>query len=794
VIDRISLRPALRNSRQTRLLVRRALLAAALVAGVAAPSPATRWAIEIQQSGVYRVEHAALAAALGGPPRAARLPSARLGLRNEGRPVALAIEDGGDGSFDAGDALIFRGEQRHGASTWFDPYAQDNVYVLDSDDPAPERIVGGRAAASGTAAAAPALTRHLEEDSLLLRFPGAGTDTGEQWFWAKLSHADPQPFRVKLDLPGIDGAAGTPVQLKLSLSGWSRPPRSAEKDHSVEVRLGDRLLTTLDWNNGEPQQPFDIPGLTAADVARQPLLTLRVPVRRVAGASDPIVDVVVVNWIEVRYPWDRALSRGQVRLAPDDAVSSEPSTGSPGGSVAIPPAPAGTSWRAFTDAQTMLDVAQAGAVVAARSVDLVAPGGFLSADAVRPLGAARLRRDDLQADYLIVSAPELAAAVEPLAAYHRERGLRVEVATIDQVYDEFGDSLPHPKAVRGFLEYTYRHWKAPAPRFVLLVGDASWDIRNQAPDAAQYPDMAYQPVHGTAFARVESTAYRGGAHRNLVPTWSYGTYDGHAAGDNWFVAFDGDDRPKMAIGRFPVVTADELTAVIDKTLSYSRNPPPGDWRRRVLWIANEEPAFQKWSSDLATWLDDQGFASERFFPHPDAERDPQRQEPAKLRAELDTGNLLVHFVGHGGRFIWRTGPADWTKHRDLFGLPDIDQLTVNPRLPVVLSMTCYSAPFDHPTADSIGEKLLREPGRGAVAVIAASWRNAPHRGMSEGLLKEILGAPTLGEAVQRAKMISGDRDFREQYNLLGDPALVLPLPTAAAHTASSPDSREVGRP
>jgi hypothetical protein len=90
-------------------------------------------------------------------------------------------------------------------------------------------------------------------------------------------------------------------------------------------------------------------------------------------------------------------------------------------------------------------------------------------------------------------------------------------------------------------------------------------------------------------------------------------------------------------------------------------------------------------------------------------------------------------------------------------------------------MTCYSAPFDHPTADSIGEKLLREPHRGAVAVIAASWRNAPHRGMSEGLLKQILAAPTLGEALQRAKMASGDRDFREQYNLLGDPALVLPL-------------------
>jgi hypothetical protein len=41
-------------------------------------------------------------------------------------------------------------------------------------------------------------------------------------------------------------------------------------------------------------------------------------------------------------------------------------------------------------------------------------------------------------------------------------------------------------------------------------------------------------------------------HRNLIPTWSYLTYDGHAAGDNWFVSVDGKTTlPDMAVGRFP---------------------------------------------------------------------------------------------------------------------------------------------------------------------------------------------------------------------------------------------------
>ena len=63
-------------------------------------------------------------------------------------------------------------------------------------------------------------------------------------------------------------------------------------------------------------------------------------------------------------------------------------------------------------------------------------------------------------------------------------------------------------------------------------------------------------------------------------------------------------------------------------------------------------------------------------------------------------------------------------------------------------MTCYSAPFDHPSADSIGEKFLRVPGKGAVAVLAASWRNAPYQTMSEDVVERADGT---GRADHRAR-------------------------------------------
>jgi hypothetical protein len=107
---------------------------------------------------------------------------------------------------------------------------------------------------------------------------------------------------------------------------------------------------------------------------------------------------------------------------------------------------------------------------------------------------------------------------------------------------------------------------------------------------------------------------------------------------------------------------------------------------------------------------------------------------------------------------------------------------------MVLSMTCYSAPFDNPTEDSIGERFLREPDKGAIAVFAASWRNSPSATYSRKVIDELLkpGA-TIGEAIVRAKATEPNRTLVEMYNLLGDPAVVLERPRDAARLAYDAD-------
>ncbi len=747
-----------------------------------------------ESSYMWRAAMEALAAAgLSGQPE-----STRLALSNRGVPVPIWVEDGGDGRFGPGDRLELVGRHLAGTLSYYDRYSPLNVYVLDileatGQKPARLRDPGNQPG-NQPAAAGPGATlvrsQHLEHDELLLRFSGQEEEGQDLWYWAKLTQIDAQPFGQTLDLSDLDAASGRPLEIRLRLRGWSRPaakPGPDTADHRVEVTFDGRPVGQGEWNNAEGPHDLRLPPIPASQVTPgRHELAVRVP-KRPGSGGDSIVDVSVVDWIELGYPRQTQLRSEQERLElASDAARLR--LAAPGRTRVVLYGDDGTRQVGRQEEPGVF----AFGPLAGHGFEAVADGLLH-----RPAGIAldtpsTLSSGDHRADYLVITTAGLRAAVEPLVELRRRQGLRVETVDVQDVYDEFNHGIPRPEALRDFLVHAYHHWRPPAPRFVLLVGDASWDS-SEHPDEAHYPDAVYSPGHGTAFAHIDSIPYSPDrrVHRNLIPTWGYDTHDGHAAGDNWFAAVDGDDeKPDLAIGRLPVTTPEEVSAIVDKIVRYETATPVGAWRRSVLWISNEDIGFQAMSDRLAAHLGESGYAAEKIYAQ--AGVTAGEADQAAIRSAIERGPLLVHFVGHGGRFIWRTGPPDWTKHRDLFGLDDVDRLTPGDRLPVVLAMTCYSAPFDHPTADSIGEKFLRAPGRGAVAVVAASWRNMPSYSMSELLVDELLRAPTVGEALESAKRASDNRDFIEQYNLLGDPALRLQRPRLPLKLAASEGA--AGRP
>ena len=515
-------------------------------------------------------------------------------------------------------------------------------------------------------------------------------------------------------------------------------------------------------------------------------LTLSVPARTAPNRSDPVVDVVMLDWIEIDYPRSGVGGAGQAQVNLEE--------NSAAGIVRLT-APSANSLVAYGNKGSRIETSklppsgpeeQSSAnhlifrpAEAEDSYYVVLDQQVKFPEQIQQDQPSHLKSKTLHADYLMIAHQQLLEAAAPLAEFHRNRGLRVVLVDVQDIYDEFNHGIVHPRAIRDFIDHAYRRWLKPAPRFVLLVGDASWDTKNVTVDDANYANWTtHQLLNGPRFVVKQSVVYRNAPdenRRNLIPTWNYHSAHGHSASDNWFVSLEEKDHhPVLAIGRFPVTEPEEVRGIIEKTIRYVEDPPVGPWRRNSLWITNEQKGFHQASDRLATVASERGLGVQKVYPLPEEAGNAAHQ--TRLREAFDQGQFLVHFYGHGGRYIWRTGPPDLKKNHDLFTLADLEQLQPTGRLAVVLSMTCFSAPFDHPNADSIGEKFLRLPERGAVAVLAASWRNSPSFQYSQKLVDELTQPGTVGEAILRAKQQIQNSNLVKSYNLLGDPAVPLALP------------------
>ena len=65
-------------------------------------------------------------------------------------------------------------------------------------------------------------------------------------------------------------------------------------------------------------------------------------------------------------------------------------------------------------------------------------------------------------------------------AQHRQSvyGLATRIVRISDVYNQFSYGLMDVVAIRDFLKYAYQNWQAPAPSYVVLLGDGNYDYRN----------------------------------------------------------------------------------------------------------------------------------------------------------------------------------------------------------------------------------------------------------------------------------------------------------------------------
>ncbi len=334
------------------------------------------------------------------------------------------------------------------------------------------------------------------------------------------------------------------------------------------------------------------------------------------------------------------------------------------------------------------------------------------------------------ADLVIIAHRSLLASVEPLRALREGQGVKVAVVDVEDVYDEFSYGEKDPQAIRDFMGWARRSW-ARAPRFLLLVGGASYDPRG----------------------------YLGLAGADLVPTKLVDTKYMETASDDWFVDFDGDGIGDIPVGRLPVGRVDRATAVVAKIVAYERSAP-GSTALLVADADDSENDFEGMSERVKTAL-----------PASVAPTSVYRGQlgdaaaASELASQLASGQSLVHYAGHGTVDAW---------HGGLLTAAQVAALH-NEQLPFVVTMTCLNGFFQDPSQQSLAQAWLEARG-GAVAVWASSalTESAAQAPLDEALVRLLFPAqgpqPTLGEATRAAKASSSNPDVRTTWILFGDPS------------------------
>jgi len=329
-----------------------------------------------------------------------------------------------------------------------------------------------------------------------------------------------------------------------------------------------------------------------------------------------------------------------------------------------------------------------------------------------------------RADLLIITHGDFKTSLAPLAHLRQRQGLSVAVVDIEDLYDEFSYGQKTPYAVKAFLAKT-KSWTRP-PRYVLLVGNATYDPRN----------------------------YTGLGDFDFVPTKLVDTAMIETASDDWFVDFNTDGLPEIPIGRIPATTAQEAAQAVAKLIAYEQGTPS----TKALYVADigdEADDFEgtiRHLESLTALTPDELFRSIL-----------QDQTGPILLAQLAQGAGLVTYLGHGSVQLWDGNVLDTTSAQAL----------TNTRFPFFIALTCLNGYFIIPTMGSLATTLMTDGRGGAVGVVASSSLTefAPQEQLGTALLRDLFNGGTVGEALVQAKRAVSDPDVRKSYLLFGDPSM-----------------------
>jgi len=400
------------------------------------------------------------------------------------------------------------------------------------------------------------------------------------------------------------------------------------------------------------------------------------------------------------------------------------------------------------------------------------PSNITAAGNFRPRNFINFGLAANQGNYLIISHPMLYAGaggsnpVENYRAYRSSSaggGYNARIYEIDELVDQFAFGIKkHPNSIRNFLRWSRANFSVQ-PKFVFMIGHAV--VYDQ-----------YRWMEGTG-PDIEKL--------NIVPTF------GSPASDILLSAEVRQQIPLTPIGRLSVISAEEIATYLTKVQEYEAEQATTSgsiqdkaWMKNIVHVVggNEPPLVAQLSGYMnkyKTIISDTLFGANVVTFRKSTTETIQQISDQRLK-ELFAGGLnQLTYFGHSSATVLD------------FNLDNPEEYNNPGKYPLFIAMGCLAGNFFNYnparfyTKETLSERWLLTPDRGAIAFLASSHYGIPHyldiyntktytgeaRTMYGKTYGEILRQSVIDVFAQTSQLDFYARMHTEQNTLHGDPAL-----------------------
>ena len=292
------------------------------------------------------------------------------------------------------------------------------------------------------------------------------------------------------------------------------------------------------------------------------------------------------------------------------------------------------------------------------------------------------------------------------------------------------------------MSYVYHHWSEPTLRYVVLLGDGTYD----------YKDYLATGVKSRVPVKIVKTRF----------VWT--------ASDPWFGAINGEDiLPDVAVGRLPAASPEEAQRLVAKILAYEAGE--GDPLAPIVLITDNPDRAGNFDSDadeIASTILSEETVEKVYL----SEMGAAATRSAVMNA-FDQGASIISYMGHGAIHLWA--------NENLFNIWQVPSLSPQSQQPLLLTMNCLNGYFHFPYFNSLSEELLKAEGKGIIAAFSPTGLslNDPAHRFHKALLDHVVNQDheRLGDAILASQAAYAQTgafpELLRIYHLLGDPALKL---------------------